>query len=75
MKTKTTKYFVHNFDGNLIGPDGAVYETDTPDGFKKFGHNAYEFDSKKEAEDAQENLLGHGNGGVISEKEIYENQN
>jgi len=66
MKTIEKKWYVYNFDGNLIGPDEGVIPFDAPE----MRHMAYEFDSEAEAKEAHEELLGWGNGGVTSSTEL-----
>ena len=67
MKTKTTKYYVHNFDGNLIGPDDGPIAWDSHDSYRA---RAYEYESESKAKAAHEKICGFGNGGVISESEL-----
>jgi len=66
MKTIEKKWYVYNFDGNLIGPDEGVIPFDAPE----MRHMAYEFDSEAEAKEAHEELLSWGNGGVTSSTEL-----
>ena len=63
------KYYIHNFDGNLIGPDEGVIDYNAPE----LRHMAYEFASEKEAKEAHERLLGWGHGGVTNDNELNEN--
>ena len=63
MKTKKTKFYIHNFDGNLIGPEEGAIDYSAPE----LRHMAYEFASEDDAREAHERLLGWGHGGVISE--------
>ena len=74
MKTQTNamKYYIHNFDGNLMGPDGYVPGTDSPEGVRERGHLAFEFDTKEKAKKAHEKILGWGHGGVISHADAIE---
>lgn len=61
-----SKYYIHNFDGNLIGPDEGVIDYNAP----SFRHMAYEFDSEQEAKEAHGRLLDWGHGGVVSDDEL-----
>ena len=67
-KESPVKYYIHNFDGNLIGPDDGVIDYTAPE----LRHLAFEFDSEKEAKEAHERLLAWPHGGVTNDNELNE---
>ena len=68
MTNQKTKFYIHNFDGNLIGPEEGAIDYSAPE----LRHMAYEFASEDDAKEAHERLLGAMHGGVISENELDE---
>ena len=64
------KYYIHNFDGNLIGPDNEAIDWDSHDSYRV---RAYEYESESEAKAAHNKICGFGHGGVISESELNTN--
>ena len=64
------KYYIHNFDGDLIGPEDGPLEGVIPFDVPEMRYLAYEFDSEMEAVEAHEELLSWGNGGVTNDDEL-----
>ena len=80
MKFNPKTYKVENGEGYLMGPDGYIPGTDTPEGRAEHGHRAFEFLTREAADAYRKEMFNTGGnvfesapktvGGWIKEREL-----